>query len=121
MAERGQRCLALARHAAGGGFHAGACFHAQQSAEKAVKAVHFFRGARSVMGRSVRKLLEAAEAPELSELLDAARELDLLYIPSRYPNGLESGTPAEAFGPAQSTRAIDHASRIVQAIETILG
>ena len=33
--------LAWTRHAAAGGFHAPACFHAQQGAEKAVKAVQF--------------------------------------------------------------------------------
>lgn len=113
--------LALARHAAAGGFHAGACFHAQQSAEKAAKAAHFARGARSVFGHSVRKLLEALEDATIELLLDAARELDLLYIPSRYPNGLESGTPADAFGPAQSSRAIRHAETIVEQIDNVLG
>jgi HEPN domain-containing protein len=49
--------LAWARHAAAGGFHAPACFHAQQGAEKAVKAVHFLRGARVVIGHNVRALI----------------------------------------------------------------
>jgi HEPN domain-containing protein len=40
--------LAYARHAAAGGFHAPACFLAQQAAEKAVKAVHYSGGARVV-------------------------------------------------------------------------
>ena len=38
--------LAWARYAADGGFHAPACFHAQQGAGKAVKAVHYYHGAR---------------------------------------------------------------------------
>ncbi|HUO85177.1 MAG TPA: HEPN domain-containing protein [Thermoanaerobaculia bacterium] len=105
--------LALARHAAAGGFHAGACFHAQQAAEKALKAIHFARGARAVLGHSVRKLIDALETGELEDLKDAARELDLLYIPSRYPNGLDAGTPADAFGEAQSSRAIAHAQAIL--------
>lgn len=109
--------LALARHAATGGYHAGACFHAQQAAEKAVKAVHYGRGARAVLGHSVRRLIETFDPPALSDLVDAARELDLLYIPSRYPNGLESGTPAAAFGPAQSDRAIHHAKAVVESCE----
>ncbi|PYQ60853.1 MAG: hypothetical protein DMF58_06820 [Acidobacteria bacterium] len=33
-----------ARYLAEGGFHAAACFHSQQAGEKAVKAVHFYRG-----------------------------------------------------------------------------
>ncbi|HEY3234657.1 MAG TPA: HEPN domain-containing protein, partial [Polyangiaceae bacterium] len=88
--------LSYARHAATGGFHAPACFHAQQAAEKAVKAVHFSRGARAVLGHSVRALIEALNPrlPLLDAVSDAARELDLFYIPTRYPNGLDEGTPA---------------------------
>jgi HEPN domain-containing protein len=112
--------LALARHAAEGGFHAGACFHAQQSAEKAVKALHFAGGARSVLGHSVRKLLDALQGFDVDDLIDPARELDVLYIPSRYPNGLEAGTPAEAFGPAQSARAIAHAEHIVERLARMI-
>jgi HEPN domain-containing protein len=68
-----------------------------------------------VIGHSVRGLIEQLDPPEpaLRELLDAARELDLLYVPTRYPNGLDAGTPGEAFGPTQSQRAIDHAERCV--------
>jgi HEPN domain-containing protein len=109
--------LASARHAAQGGFHAPACFQAQQAAEKAVKSVHYRRGARAVIGHNVRALIESLDprAAALDALLDAARELDLLYLPTRYPNGLAAGTPAEAFSGSQSTRAIDLAGRIVEA------
>jgi HEPN domain-containing protein len=119
-----QRCLgaaredlAAARHLATGGFHAPACFHSQQAAEKAVKALHYARGARAVLGHNVRSLIEQLEpaAPALRALLDAARELDLLYLPARYPNGLDRGTPAEAFGEAQSQRAQQLAAAIVEA------
>jgi HEPN domain-containing protein len=115
--------LAWARHAAGGGFHAPACFHAQQAAEKAVKAAHYARGARAVIGHSVRALIEALEPRELAldALLDAARELDLLYVPTRYPNGLDAGTPGQAFSAAQSARALDLADRVVKVVTTVLG
>ena len=104
--------LACARHAAGGGFHAPACFHAQH----AVKAVHYRRGARAVIGHSVRALIESLEPrePALDTVLDGARDLDLLYLPTRYPNGLEAGTPGEAFSAAQSARALELAERIVR-------
>jgi HEPN domain-containing protein len=108
--------LAYARHAAAGGHHAPACFFAQQSSEKAVKSVHYARGARVVIGHSVRVLIERLEPREapLDALLDAARELDLLYVPTRYPNGLASGTPGEAFSAAQSQRALDLATRLIE-------
>jgi hypothetical protein len=48
-------------------------------------------------------------------LADAGRELDLFYIPTRYPNGLDSGTPGEAFSASQSRRAIEHIAAIVDA------
>jgi HEPN domain-containing protein len=109
--------LAWARHAAAGGFHAPACFHAQQGAEKAVKAVHYSRGARVVIGHNVRSLIQSLEprVPTLDALVDAGRELDLFYIPTRYPNGLESGTPGEAFSASQSQRALEHATAILDA------
>lgn len=99
--------LATARHLTAGGFHAPACFHAQQGAEKAVKAVHHARGARTVLGHDVRALIEAL-APRVPAL-------DLLYVPTRYPNGLAAGTPAEAFSAAQAQRALGHAEPVVEA------
>ena len=107
--------LLHARYAEEGGFHSHACFSAQQAAEKAVKAVHYARGARAVIGHSVRNLIERLDPriPELDELLDDARELDLNYIPTRYPNGLEDWTPSAGFGARQAASAIAGASAIV--------
>jgi HEPN domain-containing protein len=109
--------LTYARVAVTSRHHAPACFHCQQAAEKAVKALHYGRGARVVMGHNVRALIEALEPPPptLSALLDQARDLDVFYIPTRYPNGLASGTPGEAFGELQSTRALAAADAIVSA------
>ncbi|HEX5043204.1 MAG TPA: HEPN domain-containing protein [Candidatus Polarisedimenticolaceae bacterium] len=114
--------LAWAQHAAAAGFHAPACFHAQQAAEKAVKAVHYARGARAVIGHSVRALIEslAPRQDALDALSDCARELDLLYLPTRYPNGLDAGTPGQAFSAAQSARALDCADRFLAAAGEIV-
>lgn len=109
--------LTFARHAAENGFFAPACFHAQQAAEKAVKAVHYGRGSRAVIGHNVRGLIAALDprAPKLDEQLDAARELDLFYVPTRYPNGLDDGTPGEAFSGSQAERAVRLAAAILEA------
>ena len=114
-AEEDLRC---ARHAAAGGFFAQACFGARQAAEKAVKAVHFAGGARTILGHSVRGLIERLESrvPALDALREEARELDLSYIPARYPNGLDAGTPGEAFSERQARRAISNAAAIVAAV-----
>lgn len=107
--------LAYARHAAASGFYAPACCHA----EKAVKALHYRRGARAVIGHNVRSLIQSLDPsePELERHLDAARQLDLFYITSRYPNGLDSGTPGEAFDDNQATGALGAAERIISAVE----
>ena len=109
--------LSHTRYAEEGDFHAHACFWAHQAAEKAVKAVHHTRGARAVLGHSVRNLIERLDPRlrELDELLDDARELDLYYVPTRYPNGLEAWTPATGFGARQSAAAIAGSSAIVTA------
>ena len=95
--------------------YAHACFSARQAAEKAVNAVHYARGARAVLGHSVRSLIERLDprVASLDELLDDARELDLNYIPTRYPNGLEAWTPATGFGARQAASAIAGASAIL--------
>jgi HEPN domain-containing protein len=107
--------LSFTEHSIRGGFHAQACFHSQQVAEKAVKAVHYLRGARVVIGHSVDGLLEALETAGLSvkELRPLAAHLDLHYIPTRYPNGLPGNLPFEVYTAAQASDALAAARRIV--------
>lgn len=112
--------LDLAQLAAGAGFHAHACFNAHQAAEKAVKAIHYAKGARMVLGHSIRQLIERLNIPGLTVLLPAARQLDLYYVPTRYPNGLDDGTPDEAFSTDQSSQALDLARSIVAAATGIV-
>lgn len=119
--ETARQDLAFARHAADAGFHAPACFHAHQAAEKAMKAVHYARGARAVYGHGIRQLIERLDEPDLGGLLPGARELDLLYLPTRYPNGLDDGTPGEAFSSEQSSRALGFADEILAAAASSLG
>jgi len=95
----------------------------QQCAEKALKALHFADGARSVLGHSVVLLLSRLEErhPDLGPLRDLAAELDLFYIPARYPNGLVEGTPHEVFTRAQAERAIRSAEQILDAVKREVG
>lgn len=115
--------LEYARYSAKGGFHAQSCFVAQQVAEKAAKAIHYSRGARMVLGHSVVAIIDALQPPEpeLTALRPLAVDLDLFYIPTRYPNGLVAGTPAGAFGEFQSAHAIAAAEAILAAVDKILG
>ncbi|MEW6744710.1 MAG: HEPN domain-containing protein [Planctomycetota bacterium] len=88
-----------ARYAlAGARFHL-TCFLAQQGAEKALKAAMYARGAEEVRGHSVARLCEELTSlePRFSHLKQKVAFLDRYYIPTRYPNGLPDGIPAEAF------------------------
>jgi len=104
-----------ARHAAAGRHHEWACFAAQQAAEKAAKAAHEALG-HEAWGHSVTELLDAlrADVPEIGEeLLDRARALDKLYIPTRYPNGLPSGAPADYYTRSEAEHAISDAETLI--------
>ncbi len=63
------------------------CFSAQQSAEKAVKALYESLGAH-VLGHSVSTLLQKLPKQERPDaaLVNAAKLLDRHYIPTRYTN-----------------------------------
>jgi HEPN domain-containing protein len=91
--------------------------------EKALKALHYRRGARMVLGHSLIELLNdlLSDHPTLRDLGDAARQLDQYYIPARYPNGLPGGVPAEVFTSGQATEAVNHAREFVVRARTILG
>jgi HEPN domain-containing protein len=49
-------------------------------------------------------------------LLEEARELDLHYIPSRYPNGLPSGYPHQFYGKETAEKAVRAADEILAAV-----
>ena len=68
----------------------------------------------------MRELLRAAaaSAPALARLDDAAMRLDRLYIPTRYPNGLPGGIPADAFSAQDASEAISQAETILAAART---
>jgi HEPN domain-containing protein len=75
------------------------CFLSQQSAEKALKAFLYARGEEMVWGHSVSELCKRAVSldRDLERIRREAATLDKYYIPTRYPNGLPGGIPAEAF------------------------
>jgi HEPN domain-containing protein len=107
--------LAAALDSADAGHHDWAAFQAQQSAEKAVKALLQFLHA-SVRGHAVMEMLKqlpaTAAAPQ--GLLDGARELDKVYLTARYPNGFVSGVPADYFTAQTSQELIAHARAILE-------
>lgn len=95
--------------------HEWACFASQQSAEKAVKALHLHRG-QEAWGHVVAKLLQElpVEVRSPAELIEKGRVLDAYYMPARYPNGHPEGAPFEHYGEMQSEEAIRYAGEVVE-------
>lgn len=99
--------------------HEWACFAAQQSAEKAAKALHLRLG-QDAWGHVVARLLVElpVEVPPL--LVEKAKVLDNGYIPTRYANGHPEGAPFEHYGPLQSDEAIRYAREILDFVDSRL-
>ena len=72
---------------------------AHQVAEKALKALAYYRGDRFVTGHSLLNLVSTLEPsyPSLSVFRSLARTLDRYYIPTRYPNALPGSVPFEVY------------------------
>jgi HEPN domain-containing protein len=104
-----------------GGFYDTACFLAQQAAEKALKSILYFTGSRrkALMTHSTVEMVREAgkKINSLVELINEARELDLHYIPSRYPNGIPSGYPHQFYGRKNADQALAAAEKIFHAIK----
>jgi HEPN domain-containing protein len=101
------------------GFHEHACFVAQQSAEKALKAFLYQRGQGPVLGHSTTALAVECAALESSfhALGAACRRLDQLYIPTRYPNGLPDNIPHDFFDQALADQALADLDCVISCVE----
>lgn len=103
-----------------GRFYDTACFLAQQAGEKALKSLLYYEGARrtALLTHSLVEMIREGEkkVKALSRLLDQARELDLHYIPSRYPNGLPSGYPHQFYGKKLAQEAVIAAEKIFSSV-----
>lgn len=114
-----ERDLAHARHAAERAEYEWACFAAQQAAEKALKALFQALGGEA-FGHSLTRLLQAlpAEHRPDEDLIDRARNLDKLYIPTRYPNGFDQGAPMDYFTRQDAHTAIEDAATLLEFVRS---
>lgn len=114
----GDEDLRLARHAltlSTGPPYRLIAYHAQQCAEKHLKAYLVFHRVDFPYTHNISRLLElCAEQASWSESLQDAEELTPFAITTRYPGEDEEVTQAEAF------RAIDLASNVRQAVRKAL-
>lgn len=117
------RDLDDAKYNLSGGRYNVACFLAQQSAEKALKAFLILKGAEEVWGHSTSELCRDAEHfdNDFSNIQRDAALLDKFYIPTRYPNALPGGIPSEAFDETDANRAISLAEKIINFVKSKAG
>ncbi|HAA84977.1 MAG TPA: DNA-binding protein [Kosmotogaceae bacterium] len=92
-----------------------ACFISQQASEKALKAYLYAQGAGAVWGHSASELCADASRSDKGflELKHLAALLDTFYIPTRYPDALPEGIPADMFAETDAEKAIKASTRIV--------
>jgi HEPN domain-containing protein len=127
--EEGQRWLSQAVEdlkwtkllAEQGGYHL-ACFLSQQVTEKALKAFLYAQGKEIVLGHSVARL--GREAGEFNtnffEKTERWNLLDGYYIPTRYPNGLPDGIPADVYNAETARSAVALAEEAVNFVKGLL-
>ncbi len=115
--------LDAARANAADGRHALGCFLCHQSAEKAVTAFLYAKGAEQVWGHALADLCEDAVAFDQSfDLVKSiAVLLDKHFLGARYPESLPGGVPAEAYEHADSERALEVAGDVLGAVRQRMG
>ena len=124
--ETARRWLAQAEHSLlairallESGLWADACFHADQTAQLALKAYLYGRGRRFVNVHSVRELASQSslEEAEFSPFVDYGRVLDRYYLATRYPDVLPApAIPFESFTEQESRQAQGYAIEIVELV-----
>lgn len=99
-----------------------ACFLYQQAAEKAIKAYLYTQEIEDIWGHSVAELCGEAERYNkvFSSLLAESASLDKYYIPTRYPNGLPGGIPADVFQQKDADDASSSCQKIIAAVKTLI-
>ena len=119
--KQAKRDLEMAKKAHEAGYYEWTCFISQQSAEKAIKAVYQAQGG-SAMGHGIGTLLRglAGKVHPSGEIMKSAKMLDGYYIPSRYPDSMTHGSPADHFDLEDADGAIRSAREIVRFCENIL-
>jgi HEPN domain-containing protein len=95
------------------------CFACQQVAKKALKALYQSLGDES-FGHSILKMMkDLPKRLKLSKnLLKKAANLDKFYIPTRYPNGFDSGAPMDYFEKDDGEGAIQNAQEIIAYVKS---
>lgn len=111
--------LSMARSLLESGFWSGACFHAEQTAQLALKAFLYWRGRRFVNIHSIRALALECGKEDVQFLAFEAYGmiLDRYYLATRYPDVLPApAIPFESFIQQEAQQALSYATEIVELV-----
>ncbi len=100
-----------------------ACFHAQQAAEKALKAaavVALDDVARTHVLTTLLDELRGAELAVDEAVAAAARVLDRYYAPTRYPDAVGDIDPARLFALADAQEAVAYAETVLRFTDALV-
>lgn len=92
-----------------------ACFHAQQSAEKSVKALLTRLAGDAIPTHELERLIAACESLGIeipTAVRASARSLDKYYVPTRYPDALGFADAALTYGPSDVDAALSAAEAV---------
>ncbi len=117
--EQAEHDLSACEYMIKGSFYSNACFLAQQSAEKAVKAYLYFKGQRTVYNHSVVELVERSASfdKEFDNLINEASFLDRFYIQARYPDALPGSVPYKTFIDDDGKKALSACEKILKLVK----
>ncbi len=94
------------------------CFLSHQAVEKILKGYLIYKGFEHIWGHSVSDL--SKECEKIDKDFESLRKeiliLDKYYIPTRYPNGLPGGIPAEVFTERDSFETISLSEKALKFI-----
>jgi len=96
------------------------CFQAQQSAEKSLKFYLYSLGFTSLVTHSIKMLVKECrkQTDGFSELGEAASILDAYYIPTRYPNGLDTDkAPVDYYDEKDAQKCLNYATLILNTVK----
>jgi len=114
--------LRHARNALDDGDFEWSCFATHQAAEKAVKAV-FQKAGMDAWGHTLTALIgrlpQIKSAPD--NIVNCSKILDKHYIPTRYPNGFDSGAPTNFYTEEEAQKAIQCAEEIIEFCRNQIG
>lgn len=97
-----------------------ACFHAQQSVEKALKGLLAQQGQLPPRVHTISELLTLLPSEQFADLSQSLLVLDDYYIPTRYPDTLPGTLPEGLPGRDQAVEALQLAQTVLQQVADVL-